>query len=145
MDSQQVLGRVVDVEMTFTVRDETGNTREVNKSVPVMQTKIATSSDISAQRLKPFNQKEICGRFPGAWEAYEKAKAKAAPQEEIALDGTTIDKADFIPSEKRAWLKASGLVTVEQLCGMSDAQLQNLGPGARTWQKKAKLLLSAAA
>lgn len=141
-ESQSVVGRVVEVEKVHPALS-----REAKKAVyimvPVMASKVAGSHDISTQELKPHNRDEICGRFPGAWEAYEKSKGGKVGEPEIApvIDGMPIDKAEFISREKLAWLKLQGFSTVEQLAAISDAQMQALGPGARTWAKKAKQLL----
>jgi hypothetical protein len=61
--------------------------------------------------------------------------------QEIVFDGMPIAKADFIAREKISWLAMQGFNTVEQLAAMSDAQIQSMGHGARTWKKKAQQLL----
>lgn len=141
-ESQSVVGRVVEVEKIHPAKSREAQ-KPVHLMVPVMASKVAGSHDISTQELKPHNRDEICARFPGAWDAYVKSKNGKVGEPEVMpdIDGMPIDRADFIAREKLAWLKLQGFSTVEQLAAISDAQMQSLGPGARTWAKKAKQLL----
>lgn len=143
VDSQNVMGRVVEVDKVHAAQSREAR-REITFKQPVMESKVAGSSDISHQQIKEWNKKEICNRFPGAWEAYEASKAASRPAEEFTQtpDGMPLDRADFIPASKREWLKSTGFNVVEQLAEMSDHQIQDLGPGARVWKKKAKELLA---
>jgi hypothetical protein len=141
-ESQSVVGRVAEVEKLHPAKSRAAQ-KPVYIIVPVMESKVASSHDISHQELKEHNRDQICARFPGAWEYYEKQKAskpKDEPQE-IIFEGMPIAKADFIAREKLSWLSMQGFNTVEQLAGMSDAQIQEMGQGARTWRKKAQQLL----
>jgi uncharacterized protein YjiS (DUF1127 family) len=142
VDSQNVMGRVVEVDKVHAAQSREAR-REITFKQPVMESKVAGSSDISHQQIKEWNKKEICGRFPGAWEAYEASKATSRPIQDFnpAPDGMPIDKAEFIPASKREWLKMTGFSTVDQLADMTDHQIQDLGPGARAWKKKARELL----
>lgn len=143
VDSQNVMGRVVEIDKVHAAKSREAG-REITFKQPVMESKVAGSSDISHQQLKDWNKKEICARFPGAWEAYEASKVSTSPVPDysVTMDGTPIEKADFIPAAKREWLKLTGFITVEQLAEMNDHQMQELGQGARTWKKKAKELLA---
>lgn len=143
VDSQNVMGRVVEVDKIHAAQSREAG-REVTFKQPVMESRVAGSGDISHQQIKEGNKKELCARFPGAWEAYEASKAAQRPAAEFipVPDGTPLDKADFIPAAKREWLKMTGFSTVEQLAEMTDHQIQDLGQGARTWKKKAKELLA---
>lgn len=140
-ESQQVVGRFIDVES-----DDIAASKKAGKLVkmwrPALETKVVGSHDVSVQVVKPFNEIQLRARFPGAWEHYE-AKKKGNPPPKIdPVDGVPIEEANFIGKEKLAWLKMQGFVTVEQLATMSDAQIQNLGHGARTWKKKAGQFLA---
>jgi hypothetical protein len=141
-ESQAVVGRVTEVEKLHPAKSRVAQ-KPVYIMVPVMESKVASSHDISHQELKPHNRDQICARFPGAWDYYEKQKASKPKEEpqEIIFDGTPIAKADFIAREKISWLSMQGFNTVEQLASMSDAQIQAMGQGARTWRKKAQQLL----
>jgi len=143
VDSQQVVGRVVEIEKEHQARSREAK-RPVKIVVPAMLHKVVTSDDYSVTELKDHNREEVCARFPGAWEHYVKLKGAppAKPEELPEIKGTPIDQADWIAREKLAWLKLQGFSTVEQLAGMSDAQMQQLGAGARTWKKKASQYLS---
>ena len=148
-ESHQVVGRVVEVDKVHWAESKAAG-HEVTRRVPVMETKVLSSADVSHQVIKDWNRREVCNRFPGAWEAYEKAKASMAPVEPKApaapapvSAGTPIDRAsDFLPADKVAWLKTIGFTSLEQLADMSDAQIQDMGTGARQWRKKAKTLLA---
>jgi hypothetical protein len=141
-ESQSVVGRVAEVEKLHPAKSRAAQ-KPVYIIVPVMESKVASSHDISHQELKEHNRDQICARFPGAWEYYEKQKASKPKEEpqEIIFEGMPIAKADFIAREKISWLSMQGFNTVEQLAGMSDAQIQEMGQGARTWRKKARQLL----
>ncbi len=141
VESQQVVGRVIEVDKPWTAGSIEAK-RQMYRKVPVLESKVAGQHDLAHQEIKEWNRDEICGRFPGAWEAYEASKGSAAPVVTAAPDGMPIDRADFVPRAKLAWLKDTGFQTVEQLANISDAQVQAMGTGASTWRKKAKLLLS---
>ena len=141
--SQSVVGRIVEIEKLHAALSREAQ-RPVNIMVPCMEMKVLRdSADVSFKELKPHNKAQICADFPGAWEHYESLKgAEIGKTEEVPpINGMPIDRADYIPREKLAWLKIQGFSTVEQLAEMSDSQVQSLGPGARNWQKKAKALL----
>jgi len=144
-ESQRVVGRVIEIEKVHGARSREEK-RVVTIIVPAMASKVAGEADFSTQELKKHNEHEfkaLCDRFPGAWEAYEKSKAQSpkASDELPPLNGMSIDKVEFISREKVAWLKMQGFTTVEQLAAIDDSQIQRLGPGARTWKKKAVTLL----
>jgi hypothetical protein len=145
MESQQVVGRFIDIEIVDAAASHKEQ-RQIMKWVPALESKVAGSFDVAHQRVKPFNDKALQSRFPGAWEHYEKEKAKAEanPVEDEApsIPGTPIDRLDFIPREKLVWLQMQGFSVVEQIATLSDAQMQTLGTGARNWKKKASQFLS---
>jgi hypothetical protein len=138
-----VVGRVVEIEKPHPAKSREAN-RPINVMVPALQTKVLKdSSDVSFKELKPHNKDQILADYPGAWDHYLASKGgDVGKQAEVPqVNGTPIDKADFMPKEKLAGLKMIGFSTVEQLADMSDEQVQSLGPGARNWRKKAKTLL----
>jgi hypothetical protein len=145
-ESQAVVGRIIELEYLHA-----GKSREAGKPVtimtPVLESKVAGSTDVAHQylgHLPDHDREEICARFPGAWENYEAHKGGdlGKIKEVPTLQGTPIDRAEWIAREKIAWLRMQGLTTVEQLAAISDAQMQQLGTGARTWAKKAKQYLA---
>ncbi len=140
-DSTQVVGRFVDGEATDIKKSaEIGTT--VYKSVPILESKIVGSHDISSQRVKEGNRDELIGRFPGAWESYEKRKDIVDDQPTMkSARGTPIEELDFIPRQNLAWLRELGFSTAEQIRDMSDTVVQGLGRNALTWRKKAKEFL----
>jgi hypothetical protein len=143
LDSQSVVGRVVEIE-----KPHGAKTREAGKPVhiivPAMLHRVAGSDETSVTEIKATTEKELRHRFPGAIEHYEKLKAASAatPTEIVVPDGTPLNKADWIPREKLNWLEMQGFVSVEQLAALSDAQIQQLGTGSRTWKKKAAQFLA---
>jgi len=142
--SQGVVGRIVEIPKLHAAKSREAQ-RPVTIMVPAMQTKVLKdSADDSFKELKEHNREQICADYPGAWEYYLQSKAGEPPKpEEVPqIKGMPIDRADFIAREKLTWLKMQGWSTVEQLAGMSDEQVGSLGPGARSWRKKAKELLT---
>lgn len=139
--SSTVLGRFIDAErIDKKASEEAGETKY--RMHPILQSKIAGSHDISAQIVKPFNEKELKDRFPGAWEHYESLKTQPTPQPTpdvvVAVKGVPLHEADFLPRDKMPWLADLGFSSIEQLASMSDQTCQDLGRGALTWRKKAK-------
>jgi len=140
-DSTHVVGRFVDGEATDIKKSEERGTT-VYKAVPILESKIVGSHDISAQRVKDGNRDELVARFPGAWESYlEESAAPQAKPETISAIGTPISELDFIPRQNLTWLRELGFSTAEQIRDMSDTVAQGLGRGAITWRKKAKEFL----
>lgn len=141
VESQTVVGRFIEVEIDDPVLSKKEGRVVMTKRV-LLEAKVAGSADISTQRVKPFNEMELRNRFPGAWESFI---AKKGDQVDVPVPGQTgmpIDRADFVPAAKRAALKETGITTVEMLAAMSDGTVQDWGPGARTWRKKAAELLA---
>lgn len=138
-----VVGRVVEMEKPHPAKSRDEN-RPVHIMVAALQTRVLKdSSDVSFKELKPHNKDQILADYPGAWEYYVASKgAEFGKEVEVPpIKGMSIDKADYIPREKLAGLKLLGFSTVEQLAEMSDEQVGSLGPGARSWRKKAQVLL----
>ena len=124
------------------VRASEAKGKNVYLMVPVLLSKIPGSSDVSSQQVKPFNEKELTARFPGAWEYFQAQKAeetahRVETKEEVKpMVGTPLHEADFLPRDKLAWLQTIGFTTIESIAEMSDAVAQNLKSGT-TWRKKA--------
>jgi hypothetical protein len=139
-EDPRIVGRVAETRTCDRPASEAKGTT-VWKMVPVMEAKIPGSIDVATQPIKPHNQKEICDRFPGAWEFYQEQKSGTAPPKPL-LDpaapviGTPLDKADFLPREKIALLITLGFSTIEQLAEMDDMRVQNL-KGSSRWRKQA--------
>ena len=146
-ESDVVVGRFVEVEAVDSAASrERGE--EILRIKPVLQSKAIGSHDIAVQVVKPFNERELRARFPGAWEHYLEQKAKAAPikaSEPVivhqTVPGTPLDKADFMPRDRLEWLALQGIQTIEQLSNLSDQQVQQLGRGVGEWRRKAKAFL----
>lgn len=146
-ESRNVIGRFVDAPVVQAAKSRDKG-EEVVEMWPALQSKVIGSHDVSMQIVKPFNAKELRGRFPGAWDHYEKQKAAPrpavvdeAPQLPMEIDGTALHKADFLPKDRIPWLHAQGIQTLEQLAGLSDTIVQNLGRDATKWRKQADAFL----
>lgn len=146
--SDKVVGRFRDTEIEVTQPD--GQTKKTFVR-PALEAKIAgNSGEISFQVMKDFNRDQLIKRCPAGWAYYEANRDKPAepqalaPVSELGIKGTPIERMDAFNNERLAWFKAQGLLTVEQLAGISDGNLGNLGMGARAWRKKAIEFLAAA-
>ena len=73
-------------------------------------------------------------RWPVAW-------AKFEASEEETEEGMPLREWPYLNRAQVAELNALGILTVEALAGMADGLLQNIGPGARDLQKRAKHVL----
>lgn len=146
VESKNVVGRFDDTEEVDWAKSREED-REVTRMVPVLLAKIVGSVDISVQAVKPFNEKELRKRFPGAWEKYQADKAAAAKGGEAALPfeptikGTPLNKADFLPQDRIEWLMLQGIQTIEQIRDLTDAQVQTMGNRVGGWRKAAKSFL----
>lgn len=139
--STLVVGRFVDGEaIDLKASEEKG--KNVWKPVPMLESKIVGSHDISSQRVKDFNRDELINRFPGAWDHYMAGKEAVPEQPAVSASGTPIEDLDFIPRQNMAWLRELGFTSAEQIRDMSDTVVQGLGRNALTWRKKAKEYLA---
>ena len=147
--STLVVGRFIDGEVVDPI--ESGKKgKNVWKTVPLLESKIVGSHDVSTQRVKEDNLKdgikgnkeELMNRFPGAWDHYVAQKDVVdEPSAPLANSGTPIEELDFIPRQNIAWLRELGFSSAEQIRDMSDTVVQGLGRGALNWRKKAKEFL----
>jgi hypothetical protein len=144
-EDSSIVGRVSEAKTVDKPKSDIEG-KTVWKMVPVLLSKVPGSQDVSSQAIKPHNKDQLCGRFPGSWEWYEKEKSMvAAPVASPfvpagAASGTPLHDADFMPREKLAWLAELGFSTVEQIANMSDTTVQNL-KGAAKWRKQAQEFL----
>lgn len=145
VESKNVVGRFVDVESVDAAKSREEH-REVMIRRPALEAKVVGSHDISVQLVKPFNERELRGRFPGAWEHYEAKRSQ--PQQDIdvpvvlqTIKGTPLDKSDFLPRDRILWLMMQGIQTIEQLRDLSDQQVMNMGQGVGKWRRQAKAFL----
>lgn len=76
-------------------------------------------------------------RYPKQWEAFEN-------QQEVAIEGTPLEKWPGCTRAECENLKRINLFTVEQLAECTDAALEKYGHGCRALQKRAQEYLKAA-
>lgn len=98
--------------------------------------KIMIPGDRNLVVVQPVDEK-IINQFP---EQYQQFKANEA----VALRGTPLEQWPQITVGQIAELKASHIRSVEDLAGLSDAQMQKLGMHGRDLRTKARLWLDAA-
>jgi len=158
LESRNVVGRYTEVESVDPVKSREAG-EEILMTRIALESKVVGSHDASVQVVKPFNAKELQKRFPGAWEFFEAKKAKRAavitaavekgeepepveePEIQLTIDGTPLDKADFLPRDRMPWLAMQGVQTIEQIRDLSDQQVMNMGQGVGKWRKQAKAFL----
>lgn len=143
--STQVVGRFIDGEVVDPIASAKVD-KNVWKTVPMLESKIVGSHEVSTQRVKngsSGNLEELSARFPGAWDHYQAFKNAPAAEGEpvVSASGTPIEELDFIPRQNMAWLRELGFSSAEQIRDMSDTVVQGLGRNALTWRKKAKEFL----
>ena len=120
-----------------------------SRTRPVLYHKAPASLDVSSTPCKdnPDGEK-LKKEWAPAWEYYLKCKAAAptAPPiptaTEFGIKGVPIEEADFLGKDRLAFFKSVGVLTVEQLCDMSDGICQNI-MGGKAMRKKAKEFLAA--
>jgi hypothetical protein len=76
-------------------------------------------------------------RWPQQWAQYQR-------QEEQTLTGTPLEQWAPLTKSDVLMLKGSGVHTVEGLAGVSDANIDNIGLGMRSYRERAILFLDAA-
>lgn len=138
------VGRFVDIEVIDPPASELQQ-KEVTKIVPALESKIPGDAlGIAIQRVKPFNEKELKARYPGAWDHYmahrEERQEDIIPVRKLAV-GTPLDQSDIVSREQARTLNEMGFCTVEQVAEMSDGIKQMLGRNAVKLQKDAKAYL----
>lgn len=74
-------------------------------------------------------------RYPAHWEAFEK-------KESMRNNGTSLLDWTGVENSMIADLEALHIFTVEDMTNVSDAGLDNIGPGARKMRDRAKLFLA---
>lgn len=139
------VGRFVDIEVIDPLKSAELQ-KEATKIVPALESKIP--GDVlgtAVQRLKPFNEKELKGRYPGAWDHYM-AHREEREDDKIEvkrlITGTPLDQTDIVSREEARHLGELGFCTAEHLRDMSDGVKQMLGRNAGKWQKAASAYLA---
>ena len=98
--STQVVGRFIDGEVVDPIASAKVD-KNVWKTVPMLESKIVGSHEVSTQRVKngsAGNLEELSARFPGAWDHYQAFKSAPAAEGEpiVSASGTPIEELDFI-------------------------------------------------
>ena len=140
-----VSGRFIEIEVVDPLKSAEQQ-RSVTKWVAALESRIPGHTDISVQRVKPHNEKDLIANFPGAWDWYQAHREEREDEKVVRIEsfpkGTPLDRADFIPREKVRLLADQGFCTVEDLAKMSDAVKQIIGRGASKMQKDAAAFLA---
>lgn len=93
--------------------------------------------DKFTKEMNEAGENWLRGKHPRFVQNYELFKAG----KEQKLEGTPISQFPALSLAKVKMLESRNIFTVEQLASLSDAQLGDLGMGAREMQKKAKSFL----
>lgn len=75
-------------------------------------------------------------RFPRQWQAYQS-------NQQVTHDGTPLSEWGPMSKSQAMTYQGLNIYTVEQLAGVSDANLGQMGHGARAWRDKAQAYLKA--
>jgi hypothetical protein len=150
----RVVGRFIDHSFDHTNSD--GTKRVVNTTL--FQHKVsANSADIAHDQVKAHTKAYLVGRCPQGWAHYEKLKASqesggpgvgmgvGVSAKDVGIKGTPIEDAALHcgwNNDRLRWFKQQGMMTVQQVADLSDADCQGLGRGAVGWRKKAKEYLA---
>lgn len=95
---------------------------------------LISPGDVKSSPVKKVTQ-DIIDQFPTEYAAFMRG-------EEVAVRGHAIDKWDVLTVGEVKSLKSFNIETVEQLAGVSDSILQNLGMGYRNRQTEARAFLN---
>ena len=98
---------------------------------------IITPGNSRSMPCEPVNDQHKL-RWPNQYAAFK------AGQEEAPLEGTPLEEMPGLSPSIVLNLKGVHIKTVEQLAGVSDAEMQNMGLGGRELRTKAKRFLEAA-
>lgn len=102
------------------------------KPIIVLRHKVAASTDDTVSKVKPETQEEMTRRFPEAWKAFQ--------GEEVPVSGTPLTEIGF-NADKVVMYRLHGIMNVEQLAGLSDAQCQIVGFGTKKLRDQAQDLI----
>lgn len=126
-DGPQVVGRFEWYDKLLVADSIAADEKKYTKIV-ILRHKVIGSNDDSATPIKDHNREELKRRFPQAWQAFQ--------GEMPVIAGTMLSdpsvKLEGMNSSRVEQFKIGGILTLEQLAGLSDAQCQAQGFGTRT-------------
>ena len=93
------------------------------KKIIVLWTQASGESPGPPQPVKPHNQQQFVERFPDAWREFN--------GEEVPIDGTPLTVLKDMGESESIKFRLNGVITVEQLATLSDAQCEAIGFGLR--------------
>lgn len=99
------------------------------KPIIVLREKVAASTDDTVRKVKPETQEEMIRRFPDAWKAFQ--------GEVVPVSGTPLSEIGF-NADKTVMYRLHGIMNVEQLAQLSDAQCQIVGFGTKKIRDQAQ-------
>lgn len=140
VESNQVVGRFEWYDK-LRIADSIAADEKRYTKIIVLRHKVVGTHEENVTPLKPHNEQALRERFPEAWIAFqgEAPPIKGTPLAALALPPDRVDA-----------LKIHGILTLEQVAGLSDAQCQAVGFGTRKLRadaaaKLAELRLAATA
>ena len=130
-EASRVAGHTVEKELCFAIVTRPGS-RD-------------TFEQEAAPWLASLKIKEKAGQIPPTWyPAFEQSYKNFISGETGAVSGTPIKGWTGLGSAAQKTLIAAGILSVEDLAAVPDADLQNVGTGAMSFKQKAKAYLEAA-
>ncbi|MFO1183594.1 MAG: hypothetical protein U1E56_02250 [Bauldia sp.] len=121
VESNQVVGRFEWYDKLHIADSIAADEKRYTKII-VLRHKVVGTHEENVTPLKPHNEQALRERFPEAWTAFQ---GEVPP-----IKGTPLTKLD-LSSDRVDAFKIHGILTLEQLAGLSDAQCQAVGFGTR--------------
>lgn len=108
---------------------------ERTKQIIVLREKVAASTDDTVRKVRPETQQTMTRRFPDAWKAFQ--------GEVVKIAGTPLS-ALGLNDDRITVFRLHGIMTVEQLSEVSDANCSVVGFGTKKLRDEAKAYLEKA-
>lgn len=128
------------LHVQFYSRPKENPRRSAEEGRPIFEDKLYIAIEIPGDRTskvdRPANDADKA-RFPRHWEAYE--RNQAAP-----LNGTPLEEWPAITAARRLELRAMNVQTIEDLAGVADAHVKNLGNDGHKLRNEAQAWLDKA-
>ena len=138
-DSNQVIGRFEWYDQLMIAESLAADVKKYRKIIVLRHKVIGTLPDSEdVTMVKEFNSQILKDRFPQAWAAFNNEEV---PAEVGTLLSDPAVRIEGLTPQRVELFRMSGVMTLEQLVGMSDAQCQGAGFGVRTMREHGKKLL----
>lgn len=136
LDGPQVVGRFEWYDKLM-IADSIAADEKKYLKIIVLRHKVIGSTDEDTTPLKDHNREALKARFPAAWQAFQ-GEIPAVSGVLLSDPSVTLEGMNAARVEQ---FKIIGILTLEQLAGLSDAQCQSSGFGTRTLRGFAQKLI----